>query len=235
MTDPVCPTCGRCHLGESSRAEEVECAHMYLDDLGVPREEESKTLSLVGRIQASQARSTIRSQVEAFCVAAGHPVRKNPQTPPEDEVKLRTGLVVEEFFEFLQALYPQLKNVNEGSALYRLREVLRFLRPEPDLVALADAMADLDYVVEGTRLAFGINGAPIAEEVQRTNMAKFGPGSWKREDGKQMKPPDWEPPDIEGELRKQMKPEPLPVRYPDIVCQYCGERNCTKALLNKPL
>lgn len=183
---------------------------MHLDDLGVPRKEGGETLSLVGRIKALEATTPIRRQVEAFCRAAGHPVREYPQTPPEDETKLRTGLVMEEFFEFLQALYPQFKQVPYAAAMFRLREVIRFLRPDPDLVALADAMADLDYVVEGTRLAFGINGGPIAEEVQRTNMAKFGPGSWKREDGKQMKPPDWKPPDIEAILREQgMKDEPV--------------------------
>lgn len=209
---------------------------MYLDDLGVPRKEGGETLSLVGRIKALEATTPIRRQVEAFCRAAGHPVREHPQVPPEAEIRLRMGLVMEEFFEFLQALYPQLKEVNHGAVLFRLRESLIYPRPEPDLVALADAMADLDYVVEGTRLAFGINGAPIAEEVQRSNMAKFGPGSWKREDGKQMKPPDWQPPDIKGELEKQgwqppKPPKPPPIEYAPIACSRCGELNCTKAHL----
>lgn len=31
--------------------EEVECAHMYLDDLKVPREDAKDLLSLVGRIK----------------------------------------------------------------------------------------------------------------------------------------------------------------------------------------
>jgi predicted HAD superfamily Cof-like phosphohydrolase len=70
-----------------------------------------------------------------------------------------------------------------------------------DLPELADALADLDYVVEGARLEFGINGAPIATEVHRANMAKLdGP---VREDGKKQKPEGWKPPDIESELRKQ--------------------------------
>jgi len=205
---------------------------MALDDLGVPREEDGQNLSLVDRIKALQATTTIRDQVEAFCHAAGHPVREVPQTPPEDEIRLRTGLVVEEFFEFLQALYPQFEeDANKKAVLFRVSEALKYMQPQPDLVAVADAMADLDYVVEGTRLAFGINGAPIAEEVQRSNMEKFGPGSWKREDGKQMKPPDWQAPDIEGELRKQgwQPPKPPPINYPPIVCKYCGELNCTKA------
>ena len=60
---------------------------------------------------------------------------------------------------------------------------------------------DLDYVVEGTRLEFEIDGGPIAVEVHRSNMAKVG--GPVREDGKRLKPPGWTPPDIAGELRKQ--------------------------------
>ena len=64
-----------------------------------------------------------------------------------------------------------------------------------------DATHDLDYVVEGTRLECGVDGAPIAAEVHRANMAKaHGP---MREDGKRLKPEGWTPPDIEGELVKQ--------------------------------
>ena len=33
-------------------AEEAECAHLFLDDRGVSRTEDDKTLSLVGRIMA---------------------------------------------------------------------------------------------------------------------------------------------------------------------------------------
>ena len=66
---------------------------------------------------------------------------------------------------------------------------------------LADGLADIDYVVEGTRLEFGIDGDAIAEEVHRANMAKAGGPI--APNGKRLKPPGWTPPDIEGELRKQ--------------------------------
>jgi predicted HAD superfamily Cof-like phosphohydrolase len=239
--DPQCPNCGlyitpsdnphECFKATEGTGEaEAIYAHLVLDDLGVPDEE----LTLAERIQALHATSTIRSQVEAFCRAAGHPVLDHPQVPSHDRVKLRVELVMEEFFELLQAVYPQFKEVNQGSALFRVRETAKYMTPRVDLPAMADALADLDYVVEGARLEFGIDGGPIAEEVQRANMSKFGPGSWKREDGKQMKPPDWTPPDIEGVLQAQgwtepKPPEPTPIRYPDIVCDRCGEVNCTKA------
>jgi hypothetical protein len=46
-----------------------------------------------------------------------------------------------------------------------------------------------------------IDGAPIAAEVHRANMAKVG--GPKSPTGKQLKPPGWTPPDIFGELKRQ--------------------------------
>ncbi len=56
---------------------------------------------------------------------------------------------------------------------------------------------------ENPTCTYGINGKPIADEVQRTNMAKFGEGSWKDENGKIRKPPDWKAPDIKKLLIEQ--------------------------------
>lgn len=42
----------------------------------------------------------------------------------------------------------------------------------------------------------------LLEEVDRSNLAKFGPGGRRREDGKWVKPDDWQPPDIKGVLQK---------------------------------
>ena len=70
---------------------------------------------------------------------------------------------------------------------------------------LADALGDLDYVIEGFRLVCGINGEPIADEIQRSNLAKLDADGKpiRRYDGKLLKPPGWTPPDIERELLAQ--------------------------------
>jgi predicted HAD superfamily Cof-like phosphohydrolase len=147
--------------------------------------------------------SDIRKQVEEFHRAIGQPVLDYPQVPDDDRVRFRIGLVLEEFCEFLGATtgVPRDK-IKEGVAA--LLEVLKTARVQVDLVELADALADLDYVIEGTRLAFGINGKPIANEVHRSNMAKLGGGV--NEVGKSLKPAGWTPPNIEGELIKQGMP-----------------------------
>ena len=124
-----------------------------------------------------------------------------PQTPSDDRVRLRLSLCLEEAFELLEACVADTmaEHVREEK-----RTVLQLIREIPldvDLVEVADALGDSDYVNEGARLEFGINGLPVAEEIQRSNMAKVG--GPVREDGKRLKPPGWTPPDIAEVLRKQ--------------------------------
>jgi predicted HAD superfamily Cof-like phosphohydrolase len=140
---------------------------------------------------------TIREQVLEFHEAMGVPVAPVPTVPEAERIHLRLRLVAEEFFELCGAC-----GIWCGD--YRAKLTHQIAGVEPDMVnivELADACADLDYVVEGTRLEFGIDGGPIAAEVQRSNMAKLGGAM--REDGKILKPDGWTPPDIAGELRKQ--------------------------------
>jgi len=69
-----------------------------------------------------------------------------------------------------------------------------------DLPEIADALADLIYVTLGTAITYGIDLRPVWDEVQRANMAKVG--GPKREDGKQLKPEGWEPPNIKKALQQ---------------------------------
>lgn len=71
-----------------------------------------------------------------------------------------------------------------------------------DLVDIADALADLVYVVVGTAVAHGINLAPIFEEVHRSNMSKFIDGH-RREDGKWIKGKSYSPADLRPILLNQ--------------------------------
>lgn len=64
----------------------------------------------------------------------------------------------------------------------------------------ADAIIEQIYVLIGTLVAMGIDFWPLWAEVQRANMAKAG---GPVVNGKVTKPEGWQPPDIEGELRRQ--------------------------------
>jgi len=74
---------------------------------------------------------------------------------------------------------------------------------EPDLIEIADGCADISVVTIGTLSACGIDAEPLLELVDRNNLAKFGPGHSRREDGKLIKPPGHKPPDIAGLLESQ--------------------------------
>jgi predicted HAD superfamily Cof-like phosphohydrolase len=108
--------------------------------------------------------------VLAFHQKLGVLIGERPSLPDDDVIALRLRLIDEETAELRSAIGQR------------------------DLVATADAIADLLYVVYGTAVSFGLDIRPIFAEVHRTNMAKEGGRT--RADGKVLKPADWRPPDI---------------------------------------
>ena len=144
-------------------------------------------------------KSEIREQVEEFMLAAKQTIAKHPTIPEDKIARLRAKLIFEEAVEFLEATYGKVFQDLRAEMFPKLDT----LDLNIDIVEIADSTLDLDYVSEGARLAYGINGKPLADEVHRSNMAKFGPGSYIREDGKQMKPPGWTPPNLKDLLNKQ--------------------------------
>lgn len=147
----------------------------------------------------------IHYSVEQFHRVMGVPVLTMPQVPSDERVKLRLRLITEEYFELLESCYAgsqyKYTQLTLRSAYAGISMAIQAQVPNVDLPEFADACADLDYVVEGSRLEFGIDGRPIARAVHESNMTKKG--SVVREDGKILKGPDWKPPDVEGELRRQ--------------------------------
>jgi predicted HAD superfamily Cof-like phosphohydrolase len=142
-----------------------------------------------------------RNMVLQFMTAVGQETPLSPVIPNDAVVRMRMRLIAEEFFELMAATF----NENAFSELQRLeRGVLEVINDYPVLVDLpewCDATVDLDYVVEGARISFGVNTQPLWLAVQKANMAKLaGP---TREDGKKLKPEGWTPPDIAQLLRAQ--------------------------------
>ena len=117
--------------------------------------------------------------VEEFHRTYGVPVRStdNPSIISE-RAGLRHSLIAEEFNEFEDALHDN------------------------DIVEVADALADLIYVIYGTALEFGIPLDEVLAEVHRSNMSKLGSDGKPiyREDGKVIKGPNYFQPDIRGVL-----------------------------------
>lgn len=143
---------------------------------------------------------TMREMVSEFHRGFNMPIGKEPKIPSDDRMRLRMRLIVEEFFETLNAVFPNNGNLFNAKKL--VDNAVAQDKIKIDFPELIDGLADLDYVNEGCRLECGVNGEPIAMEVHKTNMAKLD-GATVREDGKIIKPKNWQPPNIEAELIKQ--------------------------------
>ena len=90
------------------------------------------------------------NQVAEFHRTFRHPILESPQIPSEARCKLRVSLIAEELKELEDAI--------EGD----------------DLTEIADALCDIQYVLSGAVLEFGLGEKfkELFDEVQRSNMSK---------------------------------------------------------------
>lgn len=79
-----------------------------------------------------------------------HPILETPQIPNAERCKLRVSLIAEELSELVDAIKAN------------------------DLVEVADALCDIQYVLAGAILEFGLGEKfnELFNEVQRSNMSK---------------------------------------------------------------
>lgn len=90
------------------------------------------------------------NQVGQFHKTFHHPIQPEPIIPSEDRSRLRVSLIAEE----LKELEDAIKN--------------------NDIVEVADALCDIQYVLSGAVLEFGLGDKfkTLFDEVQRSNMSK---------------------------------------------------------------
>lgn len=131
-------------------------------------------------------------RVREFHEVFGHPVAENTTQIDTSRTVLRLELIREEFCELLDAAGDHL-------AANAIRSVQIYPDGDADIVGIADALGDLEYVVNGAALEYGIDLPKVVEEVHRSNMTKLGPDGHPiyRADGKILKGEGYEPPNIE--------------------------------------
>lgn len=167
----------------------------------------------VGEV-TSRVKSAHQQRVEAFMRKANQTVPESPELPSPETRVLRAKLILEEALETIEALgvvLLALPDTEDASPVYLTNNgenqkgvSLAFVSDgEPDLEKIADGCADLRVVTTGTLSACGIADGALQEEVDCNNLAKFREGHWIRPDGKLIKPPDHQPPDIAGILQRQ--------------------------------
>ncbi len=145
------------------------------------------------------------TRVAQFMRQAGQDVPAAPTVPDEETRRLRAKLILEEALETVKALGVGVRVTTEDGREVDFSHIDHldfFSEGAVDLEGVVDGCADISVVTIGTLIAFGVDDAPVLEEVDRANLRKFGPGSYARADGKWMKPPDWRPPDIRGVLER---------------------------------
>lgn len=90
------------------------------------------------------------NQVAEFHRTFKHPIVETPAIPSPERCKLRVSLIAEELKELQEAINDK------------------------DLVEIADALCDIQYVLSGAVLEFGLGEKfpELFDEVQRSNMSK---------------------------------------------------------------
>lgn len=90
------------------------------------------------------------NQVSEFHKTFKHPILSEPQIPSKERCNLRISLIAEELKELQEAI------------------------EDNNIIEVADALADIQYVLAGAILEFGLGEKfrDIFDEVQRSNMSK---------------------------------------------------------------
>lgn len=134
-------------------------------------------------------------KVRQFMELAQQELPESPTIPDEATLRLRAKLILEETVELIHGLGFDIVNGQEGA----LTVSKNHSRP-PNLAEIIDGVCDVRVVTTGTLLACGVPPDYFQDLVDDNNLEKFGPGSYKNEYGKWIKPPSHRPPDIAGHL-----------------------------------
>ena len=139
--------------------------------------------------------------------------RRNGSFSDSSVVPIDIAAAVAEFHEAFNLPMRLLPGTGIDHSLASLRvalleeEVSEFVSASEkgDLVGIADALADIVYVIYGTALTYGIDLDPVLREVHRSNMSKLGSDGKPliRDDGKVLKSERYSRPDIASVLGLQ--------------------------------
>ena len=142
-------------------------------------------------------------RVRSFMERVGQDTPRSPTIPDAATRLLRAKLILEETMETLHALGVTVELADGCKHVIEHRELVLRATDQVDLEGVVDGCADISVVTIGTLIAFGVDDEEALAEVDQSNLRKFGPGSYRREDGKWIKPPDWTPPDLQSILVRQ--------------------------------
>ncbi len=141
-------------------------------------------------------------RVKEFMQKVGQTTPDRLTTPVEKVRILRAKLILEEALETVHAMGIEVRAGGEAGTVIEEKSLHYAASGDVDVVEVVDGCADISVVTIGTLIAFGVDDEPVLEEVDSSNLRKFEPGSYRREDGKWIKPPNWTPPDIPAAINR---------------------------------
>jgi predicted HAD superfamily Cof-like phosphohydrolase len=143
----------------------------------------------------------LQDSVKNWMKAVGQATPTHPSEPDNLTRVLRISLLLEEVLELAEASGVEVCLNDDGYKL-SIDDFNYNIVMSSDLVAVADALADIDYVSAGAACAFGLDIEPFHDEVCRSNDSKIYNG-YRREDGKWIKGPLYSPANLEPILEAQ--------------------------------
>jgi predicted HAD superfamily Cof-like phosphohydrolase len=154
-------------------------------------------LAIYAKSNLTNSKSTHQRMVEDFMHRAGQEVPASPVIPCEAVRRLRAKIILDETLETIHGLGFDVVVTGGHRILAEGHfELSSAGHIPPNLVEIVDGCADIRVVTTGTLSACGVPDEVLTFEVDQNNLAKFGPGGYRREDGKWVKPPNHQPPRV---------------------------------------
>jgi predicted HAD superfamily Cof-like phosphohydrolase len=123
-------------------------------------------------------------KVKEFMQGVGQDVNTIPTQVSKEAAILRVKLLVEEVLELAEASGV---TITLNGQVVADKDLEYAQEGDQDLVEVADALADIEYVMHGASLTYGLPAQEVFDEVHRNNMLKIERGSFNK-DGKFIKP-----------------------------------------------
>jgi predicted HAD superfamily Cof-like phosphohydrolase len=144
----------------------------------------------------------MQNKVKEFMQKAGQHTPDCLTIPSKENRELRVKLLLEEVLELAKASGVDIRQFTDnGNVIHEPLSmdncIVEATSDIVDVVEVADAIADINYVSYGCAVTYGIDMEPVEKEVHRSNMSKFIDG-YRRDDGKWIKGPSYSPANLKN-------------------------------------
>jgi predicted HAD superfamily Cof-like phosphohydrolase len=147
--------------------------------------------------------TNFQKSVLNFMKSVGQNCPEFPSIPDNLTRVLRISLLLEEVLELAEASGVKV-SLSDKEESINIDDFNYDIEGEVNLIEVADALADINYVSIGAACSYGLDIEPFENEVCRSNDSKITNG-FRREDGKWQKGPNYSPANLSPILESQLK------------------------------